>query len=114
MARTEVNANDLVINSGELQTLTVMAAGATGADGFTIKNVARDSDLVITIQNSGATTGKFTIKAGDSVNSVLGDITVELTAGQTKAFKLDGARFRRSGGKYDIDAGVTGILGARQ
>lgn len=114
MARTEISANDLAVNAGSLQTVTIMPAGATGSDGYTIKDVERDTDVVISITNTGATTGKFKILAGDSVNALQGDLEVELTAGQKRSFKLDGARFRKAGGKYDVDAGVTGALHVTQ
>jgi hypothetical protein len=114
MARTEVSVNKSVQNKGCPLTVTVAASGATGADGFSIKDLDRAQDLSIFVENVGSATGPFTIKSGDYQSASVGDLTEVVAPGERKSFKLDGARFRKKDAKVDLDFGITGAFGAVQ
>lgn len=113
MARTDIDINSVGLNADGSVSETIVAAGATGTAGYAIDGLGRDSDAILTIRNAGSATGVFTIKSGDYCNASQGDLNVEVAPGGKSAVKLDGARFRTSDGKYNLDvAGVTGIVSA--
>lgn len=114
MARTLVSINDLSLNAGTEITKTTVDAGATGASGYTISGVKQDSAAKVFIENSGSATGVYSIKAGAYHNNAVGDLSVTVGVGVTKAIELDGQRYRQSDGSYDIDFGATGIFYAVQ
>ena len=110
MARTDIDVKALSQNAGVEPNETLIAAGATGTNGYALASSGRDSDVVIAIRNTSASEGTYTILAGDYINNAQGDLEVVLPAGGTRTLRLDGARFRTFEGKYNLDSGETGAV----
>ena len=74
--------------------------GITIEDAFSNKN----NSLFIHIDNKGDTVGFLTVKAGDAYpNSMLGDIVLELTLGESAIQLQDLSRFQKSDDSIDLD-----------
>jgi len=114
MSRTEVAVNNAVQNTGCILTVTEVASGTTGTNGYSVKTLERAQDLLLVVKNTGSATGPFTIKAGGYESASIGDLTENIGGGVTKSYKVDGARFRQTDAMVDLDFGITGTFAAVQ
>ncbi len=88
---TQITLTALEPNVGTaLPTLT-----ALDSEGAKIPFTARDTKILILIENS-STTANVTFKAGGGIQAVE-DLTVEVASGKTMAFVLESGRFKRQG-----------------
>ena len=110
MARTEVAINDTSLNAGSVLTKTVIAAGATGTDGYSFTGGKDSEKLRMIVVNAGAT-GVYTIKKGDyCANSADLDVVVG-GGGIASVITVDGAKVRQNDGSVYVDVGgVTGTF----
>ena len=117
MARTEVAVNNLTYNSGVILTKTLIGQ-LTGTNGYSLKTLARGTDLRIGFTNDSTVTGAAgpRILSGDydplNPQSYL-DLPV-IGCGSVMAVTLDNARFRTTDAMIDIDSTISGSMWAIQ
>ena len=116
MARTEVTLQYPTSDAtGTIQTLKPTATNVVQADGVKIKDAfaCKDNTLTIVIANTAEAAKDITIKKGDYPNSILGDITFNVTASSTNLIKIENpSRLEQADGSLLIDfaAGFTGTI----
>lgn len=88
-------------------TTVVEAANVVAENGICIEKAFdnKNNSLVIMVYCSNEAESSLTLKKGDAYpNSILGDLTVKLTAGKTTAVQIqDASRFETKEGELNLD-----------
>lgn len=106
-------------SSGTIVTKTIVGSGLTGTDCYSLTG-ARDEELMILVTNDGATGYATVYKSAATGNfagyaeASLGDLSVAVGGGVTKALKLDQGRFRQQDATFRVGIGFTGSMYAFQ
>ena len=54
-----------------------------------------DEDMMLIVSTQGTTAPTLTIKAGDGIRSVIGDLVLSLAVSKVYAFRLESSRFKQ-------------------
>ncbi len=116
MTRTSINLQYPVSDATDtIQVLKPTATTVVQADGIEISKAfaCKDNTLTIVIANTAESAKNVIFKKGDYPNSILGDLTYQLSASSTNLIKIENpSRLEKANGSLliDFESGFTGTI----